>query len=899
MRTDVLGAIASSKDVTNAIILTYNIDFVFLQTVVLAALRSCGNPTLTVFADAQCAAESFAHQAPVLDGLGVRYRVVPVAMAPGYRFHPKAVLLSGEKDATLFVGSGNLTFGGWRENAEIWLRFDATVDGSAVFGEFRQFVEEILGRVLLPDAIGAELAEAFDGTTRKWLSEPVAAGSPALLGRAGAGRPLIDRIKDVTGTDPVDELVVCAPYFDPKGAALRALVAQALPPRTTVLCQPRGSTLTGNAVRAAGPTIDVRNVCFKHRSDSGDVRTAFVHAKFYGFVRADDVLLVAGSANCSRAALLANGEDGNAELLAIQNTSVTDFDREFVGELERVESEVVLPDAAPAPDDKPAAPAPRVLAARLDSGTLLVGISPPRAAVHACEIDGAAVPFATSGPGILSVACAAEPRRVRVEADIDGLRSWSAWAWIDHERHLRASARGRNLVDTVRTRMRPGGWSAAAWAEIMDVFCKHLTYMPDRVLGRSGATSTGGAGAKRDTFSYADVFTSAYVVPGLDNLAPLTVKVESGKELSLQKLLLRWFGVLEEEADESNSPGSADDTGDEADDGDGSGSVDDTGDEAGIVDRPEVIRPGPTTPAAAELAERDKRRIADVLKQIEAAMGAEQFLAGRPPDLLAADLKVAAVLLRTGLREGWISAPEFFDTTHRIWMPLFFSGSPTPNQGWLEFRFQHADDPAAWVAAMRSPELAAALLGWAFAVAPRDGSPAWARFELATALAVARLPWLWDGGDTQAVGRELEVLLAHTRLERASEVSVTDAWHGLLRRGHALLRLEQAAHGIPPDVLRSRVKADALRAGELLWQGTAGYCVVVAPTSRSKMGKVPVLRLQQRVEQSQFAAAYTMPVSLLVDESVIPATSGFGDEPRQVLREFVGELAVGLQGGSG
>lgn len=81
MRNDLLKAIASSKDVTNAIILTHNIDFVFLQTVVLAAFRKCGHPSITVFADAQCAAESFAHQAPVLDGLGVRYRVVPVAMS--------------------------------------------------------------------------------------------------------------------------------------------------------------------------------------------------------------------------------------------------------------------------------------------------------------------------------------------------------------------------------------------------------------------------------------------------------------------------------------------------------------------------------------------------------------------------------------------------------------------------------------------------------------------------------------------------------------------------------------------------------------------------------------------------------------------------------------------------
>ena len=105
MRADLLEAISSAKDVTNAVILTHNIDFVFVQTVVLSAFRRCGHPTITVFADSGCATESFAHQESMLTGLGVRYRVVPIEMDPGFRFHPKAVLLSGEQAATLLVGA--------------------------------------------------------------------------------------------------------------------------------------------------------------------------------------------------------------------------------------------------------------------------------------------------------------------------------------------------------------------------------------------------------------------------------------------------------------------------------------------------------------------------------------------------------------------------------------------------------------------------------------------------------------------------------------------------------------------------------------------------------------------------------------------------------------------------
>ena len=273
-----------------------------------------------------------------------------------------------------------------------------------------------------------------------------------------------------------------------------------------------------------------------------------------------------------------------------------------------------------------------------------------------------------------------------------------------------------------------------------------------------------------------------------------------------------------------------------------------------------------------------------------------EFLAERRPELLAADLKVAAVLLRTGLREGWIDANEFFRVTHRIWMALFFCGSPQAEQGWLEYRLRTSGDPSAFGEAIRSPELAAALLGWALAAAPDVSSPESARFHLAAALAVARLPWLWDAGDESAVGRELEVLLAHTGTSdgRNDVARIRAAWERMLRRGHALLRLEEAVRNITMRELRSRIRCADLHAGKLLWQGAAGYCVVTKRTPRVEGKKVPVLRLQGSPEESHFAAPFTVPILALLDEAVIPASPGFGEEPRRELREFLGELEKGL-----
>ena len=482
---------------------------------------------------------------------------------------------------------------------------------------------------------------------------------------------------------------------------------------------------------------------------------------------------------------------------------------------------------------------------------------------------------------MLSAVCSSEPRSVRLVGAIDGGIVWSGPAWIDLRTALRASAPGRSSANSVRARMQPGMWNAAGWTEVMDVFGKHLSYMPTRD-GSNRLVRDRQERCGRRILTFADVFSNSYEAPGLNGLGQLMVKLDGGKERSLQQLLLRWYGVVDG-VDTGTVVGP-----------DGTGDDDGPDDE---VDRPEAL---PTRRLlAAPPTDADKRRIQRVLEQVENAMTTELFLSGRRPDLLAADLKIAAVLLRTGLREGWVDDASFFRTTHRIWTALFFAGSPEVNRGWLEYRLHQADDSAAFVSALRSPELSAALLGWAFAVTPAASTAASACFHLVVALAVARLPWLWDAGDDAAVAKELELLIAHTGLSGVTASTVRAAWERTLRRGHALLRLEEAAKGIPLPTLRSRIRAAELVEGELLWQGTAGYCVVTRFTPRAKGQKAPVLRLQNRSEESQFAAPFTMPIKSLLDEEVIPRSPSFDVEPRRVLKEFLEEMRSSLVAAAG
>jgi hypothetical protein len=306
VRQDLLKLIEAHEDVTNVIILTHNIDFVFIQLMVLPALRRCGRPTLTIFADSQCATETFGYQAPVLSGLGTRYRVVPVAMEPGFRFHPKALFLSSPDKATLLVGSGNLTFGGWRENAEIWIRFASDKDSTGPFAAFRGYLSEILSRLPLVGPVQDEVEEAFDGRTHPWAENMAAPAG--LVGRIGAGPTLLEKMAFLLRDEDITNLVVCAPYFDKDGKALDKLLEKFHPKKAEILVQKKYPGLPQKASARFPRKVKAVPIGFSRVNPNGGERESFIHAKFYAMSSPRQTVVYGGSANCSMAALTARGK---------------------------------------------------------------------------------------------------------------------------------------------------------------------------------------------------------------------------------------------------------------------------------------------------------------------------------------------------------------------------------------------------------------------------------------------------------------------------------------------------------------------------------------------------------------------------------------------------------------
>ena len=896
MREDILSIVRSAKDITNAVILTHNIDFVFVQSIVIPALRMCGSPALTIFADADCAAQTYQYQYRVLSGLGRHYRVVPVSMKTGFRFHPKAVLLSGSKGATLLVGSGNLTFGGWKENGEVWFRYDTDADGTGPISGFRNYLREIVELCAEPrDGVTKEVEESFDSNTRSWAS---AMGPPRLLlGRAGRGGSLLEQMQRVFGPGGADHLYVCAPFFDEKAEAVRDL-AQALDvASSTILVPSKRTNLLANAAATLGSQFRFETVTFEHKDTTGPdaearSRKAWVHAKFYAVQRGDEVSVFAGSANCSRAALTIPGSAGNAELMTHATLQWPEFKRAFLDEL-------VVDDVPPEFAAEPIGEAfvdsgkdcIRIRAARMDFGHIYVTYD----ANIDIDITHGEADDTMLGPvdvdaGYATFRTSQQPHRIVLVGSNGEWEVRSQPHWIDNEYALRTSARGRSLVDSIHVKVRDSTWGIGAWSDVLSEFYKHLQYMPKEFHRSTSSPRDDDKSKGPVPFEWGDVFAVGY---GLIGRSGLNANIPTGRDVrirSLRSMLLRWYGIGQPEPDKGF--GRHDD---ESDSG-GTGSTYDDGDSPDRITALPQARPRPTLKPASDT---DRKRGLKIIKDVGKRLAEPEFLSERRPDLLAADLKVASILFRTGLAEAWISEQEFFDVTLAIWLPLFFNATGAEITGWLERRYLTAPKQREFAEAIRSVELAAALGCWALSSSANASSPEHALFCLASALGVARMPWLWQTGGNERIAQEIAEGFSHNLGDDDLDWEVINQrWLTLIRRGRALNYLGKAVSGIDLVGLRNRIGQMHIATGELLWQGPkVGFCITTSDCTKHyrKTENVDVLVLQQGKARKKFKVNCLIPVAGLLEvgvleDNVIPA------QAQRELSAMVSELRIGLAG---
>lgn len=879
MRDDVIKLLAGRKNLTHVFVATFNIDFIFIENVLLRELRKCGHPSLTVFADADEVATTFASQGRWVSRIGRRYRVVPIRMEPGFRFHPKIVMLAGSENADLFIGSGNLTFGGMRQNDELWLRFQSDQDGNDPIASFKEFAEACLARASHPASARMELREAFDPDQHAWARS---LGSPAgVLAKVGRGPALLGQMVDAVGDLDVRRIVVGSPYFDETGEALATIAAQWPGVPIEVMVQPGQSQL----LAAAWARIRQPKSLISIATSRGEEAQAFIHAKFYAFIGTSNAVLFVGSANCSRAALLLPGSAGNAEAIASMKLSASDVDAALTSGFRVVEAPAVLrTELPPAPPPEPA-PAVRILAAHYELGDLLVGYAAPEAA-QSIEllVDGRLLVSqdVQVSDGVVKVRNTGIVSRVQLAATVAGKRHISAEHWVDHEFMLSATNRQRQIAQAIGDHVAPGQWSFQGWTEVLRLLGDHLTHTPTGSAGHEQKPRD--ENGRPNSVVASEFFTEDYRLPRHRHEGRRLD--EAARVLGLRGMLLDYFGIPNDDDSRSTV---------EDDDGD-----DD------IVDKPEAAKTKEQAispvKAKRDLTDAERRRGQRTAKQIVDVCTSKKFAENRPATMLTSDLAIVAVLLVSGHAERWLTSGDFLDLTYRVWSFLFFDDGTDENggercAGALTRRHETSPSPRQFEEAMRSVRLAAALATWCFCCPQGIAHAEATRFEVATRLAVARLPWLWHLDARGKVEQELFEIARRTEWlgpDVASNWSqVISRWDNLFAEGQAISLLERTLLQMELSDLRDRITEDDVPAGTLLWQGPKlGFCSLAqAARRRSHPGQtVPVLTLRAQKRDTKLSSPYLLPFRSLLRLAADIAPKQFTQAHVQALEAFAARI---------
>lgn len=294
----------------SSVILTYELDLPIYEGWVRRRLSAAGAGNQVVFCDLQIYERELEGLATARH-IGRTYSLTPVRRAGA--FHPKVCLLLGRTKGRLLVGSGNVTVGGLLRNAELFGRFDYERQSGTgphqAFGAVWSLIEELTRGA--SDVVQKQIARA--ASWAPWIREaPTVDDRTLLIG--GHGRsPLAAQIGSLLGRAKAKSAVVLSASFDRRLGALTSLANLTAQHRVRCIVQPGSVELDGKAVERLKGVVQWYPFVDPYPREKRKRKDIRLHAKLIVLDCGDRELVVYGSANASRPALL--DEDANTEVV--------------------------------------------------------------------------------------------------------------------------------------------------------------------------------------------------------------------------------------------------------------------------------------------------------------------------------------------------------------------------------------------------------------------------------------------------------------------------------------------------------------------------------------------------------------------------------------------------------
>ncbi len=273
----------------------YTMDLVFLERHCMSIARALG-ARITVLADSGQA---------VHEPVDVRHAGRTYQHGHGScrgAFHPKLVVLVGDEDVWVAIGSGNPTMSGWGHNHELWLVLRASRQrGPAALRDLGAWLVDLPDVVAMPSWIRDTIVHIGRLVTPEEIDDSLT--NLRVFGN------LRHSVVEQLPADSVRSLRMTAPFFDARAAAVSALITRLSPDEVIIAVQPTLAQYDGQALADAAAAAE--RVEFRHMEED---RTR--HGKLVEWTVDDTTTALVGSANLSATAMLATtASGGNCELV--------------------------------------------------------------------------------------------------------------------------------------------------------------------------------------------------------------------------------------------------------------------------------------------------------------------------------------------------------------------------------------------------------------------------------------------------------------------------------------------------------------------------------------------------------------------------------------------------------
>ena len=303
-----------------ALMTTYNFDIRLFEQAILNSLFANNVRKISVYVDAEELTKSL--QSVKTCQIGKKYMVNTIRI--NSTFHPKVILLLGEKKARLIIGSANITAPGYTTNNEVFNFIDYSEKDpkylDLIVHAIRFFTNidknsDQLDRELIKEAASYPYNHRTKQNEEAYFLHNL---NQSILSQA---RQLIQ--------DDIRRIKIAVPYYDEELAAYKEI--QSLFPNSTIqlYIQNHKSTFPvdyNNKSRVANNILPFAG--FLHGKDN--CKNNFYHGKVFLFQADKNAYILYGSANCTQAALTKSfAGGGNIECDLFEVGSREEFDYFF------------------------------------------------------------------------------------------------------------------------------------------------------------------------------------------------------------------------------------------------------------------------------------------------------------------------------------------------------------------------------------------------------------------------------------------------------------------------------------------------------------------------------------------------------------------------------------------